>query len=122
VWEDAPVPFVDVPSLPTLEPRTGWRGQFFHSEHMTFVYYAIAAGSSVHVHHHDEEEVWHVLEGELEISLSEVTHRLGPGQAAVVPAGEHHGVRAVVASRVIVVDYPVRASVAGVDTGARDGT
>ena len=115
------MPFVDVPSLPTLEPRTGWRGQFFHSEHMTFVYYAIAAGSSVHVHHHDEEEVWHVLEGELEISLSEVTHRLGPGQAAVVPAGEDHGVRAVLASRVIVVDYPVRASVAGIDAGAPDG-
>ncbi len=112
------MPFVDVPSLPILEPRDGWRGQFFHSEHMTFVYYAIAAGSSVHVHHHDEEEVWHLLEGELEISLSGSPHRLQPGQAAVVPAGEHHGVRAVRASRVIVVDYPVRTSVGGVDTDA----
>lgn len=46
---------------------------------------------------------------------------LMPGQAAVVPAGEHHGVRAVLASRVIVVDYPVRASVGGADTGARGG-
>jgi quercetin dioxygenase-like cupin family protein len=115
------MPFVDVPSLPILEPLAGWRGRFFHSKRMTFVYYAIDAGSSVHVHHHDEEEVWHVLEGELEISLSEVTQRLGPGQAAVVPAGERHGVRAVVASRVIVVDHPVRASVGGVDTGAADG-
>ena len=114
------MPIVDVPSLPIVEPKAGWRGQFFHSEHMTFVHYAIDAGSSVHVHHHEEEEVWHVLEGELEISLSEATHRLGPGQAAVVPAGEHHAVRAVRDSRVIVVDYPVRASVGGIDTGAAD--
>ena len=115
------MPFVDVPSLPTLEPKTGWRGQCFHSEHMTFVYYTIAAGSSVHVHHHDEEEVRHLLEGELEFALSGSTHRLQPGQAAVVPGGEHHGVRALRPSRVIVVDYPVRASVAGIDTGAPDG-
>lgn len=40
------MPFVDVPSLPILEPRAGWRGQFVHSEHMTFVYYAIAADST----------------------------------------------------------------------------
>ena len=112
------MPFVDVPSLPILEPRAGWQGRFFHSEHMTFVYYAIDAGSSVQVHHHDEEEVWHVVEGELEISLSGSTQRLKPGQAAIVPAGAPHGVRAVAASRVIVVDYPVRTSVGGVDTGA----
>jgi quercetin dioxygenase-like cupin family protein len=118
VWEDAAMPFVDVSSLPILEPRAGWRGRFFHSEHMMFVYYAIAADSSVHVHHHDEEEVWHLLDGELEISLSGSTRRLQPGQAAVVPAGEQHGVRALCDSRVIVVDYPVRTSVGGVDTGA----
>jgi quercetin dioxygenase-like cupin family protein len=121
VWKDAPVPVVDVPSLPIREPRDGWRGQFFHTEHMTFAYYAIAADASVHVHHHDQEEVWHLLEGELEISLSGSTHRLGPGQAAVVPAGEPHGVRAVAASRVIVVDHPVRTSVGGIDTSARGG-
>jgi quercetin dioxygenase-like cupin family protein len=114
----APVPLVDVPSLPIREPRAGWQGRFFHSAHMTFVYYAIAAGSAVHVHQHDEEEVWHVLEGELEFSLSGSTNRVGPGQAAVIPAGEPHGVRAIVASRVIVVDHPVRASVGGVETGA----
>lgn len=112
------MPLVDVPSLSVLEPRAGWRGQFFHSEHMTFAYYAIEAGSDVHVHQHDEEEVWHVLEGELELSLSGDAHSVRAGQAVVVPAGVRHGVRAVVASRVIVVDYPVRTSVGGVKTGA----
>src|SRR6516225_2937445 len=114
----APVPLVDVPSLPILEPRAGWHGQFFHSEHMTFAYYAIAAGSAVHLHDHEEEEVWHVLEGELEISLPDGVHRLHPGQAAIVRGGERHGVRAVRASRVIVVDHPVRATVGGIATRA----
>lgn len=40
------------------------------------------------------------------------------GQAAVVPAGERHGVRALDPCRVIVVDYPSRTSVGGLDTGA----
>jgi quercetin dioxygenase-like cupin family protein len=104
-----------------LAPRAGWQGRFFHSEHMTFVYYAIAAGAHVRVQYHDQEEVWHLLEGELEISLSGVTHRPEAGQAAVVPAGEHHSVRALHDSRVIVVDHPVRTSVGGLDTGAPGG-
>jgi mannose-6-phosphate isomerase-like protein (cupin superfamily) len=118
VWEDLSVPVVDVPSLPVVEPRPGWRARFFHSGHMTFAYYEIAADSTVHVHQHHEEEVWHLLEGELEISLSGDTRRLHPGQAVVVAADEHHGVRALRASRAIVVDHPVRASVGGLDTGA----
>jgi quercetin dioxygenase-like cupin family protein len=118
VWEDLRVPVVDVPSLPVVEPRPGWRARFFHSGQMTFAYYEIAADSTVHVHRHEEEEVWHLLDGELEISLSGNTCRLNPGQAVVVPAGEHHGIRALCASRVIVVDHPVRASVGGLDTVA----
>jgi unsaturated pyranuronate lyase len=120
VWEDLRVPVIDVLSLPVVEPRAGWRAQFFHSGHMTFAYYAIAPGSTVHVHHHAEEEVWHLLDGELEISLSGIAHRLHPGQAAFVPASEDHGVRALRASRAIVVDHPVRASVGGLDTGGSD--
>lgn len=34
---------------------------------MTFAYYEIEAGSEVHLHHHPQEEVWHVVEGELEL-------------------------------------------------------
>jgi quercetin dioxygenase-like cupin family protein len=113
------VPFVEVDDLPVLEPRPGWRGQFFHSEHMTFAYYAIAPGADVHSHEHDEEEVWHVLDGELEVSLAGSTRVLRAGQALVVPAGETHAIRALGPCRAIVVDHPVRTSVGGLDTGVQ---
>jgi quercetin dioxygenase-like cupin family protein len=110
------VPFVDVSELPVLEPRPGWRGRFFHSAHMTFAYYVIETGGDVHAHSHDEEEVWHVLEGRLEVSLPEGIRVVGTGEAVVVPGGEMHSVRALDTCRVIVVDHPVRTSVGGVDT------
>jgi quercetin dioxygenase-like cupin family protein len=112
------MPFVDIDGLPVLEPRPGWHGRFFHSANMTFAYYSIASGASVHEHRHDEEEVWHLLDGELEVTLDGTASRVRAGQAVVVPGGEPHVVRAVRPSRVIVVDHPVRTSVGGLDTGA----
>ena len=108
------MPFVDPGSLQEHEPRPGWRARFFHSEHMTFAYYAIAAGADVHEHEHPNEEVWHVVEGALELTLGGERRLVQAGEAAIVPAGERHGVRAVEPARAIVVDHPVRESVAGI--------
>jgi quercetin dioxygenase-like cupin family protein len=108
------VPFVDPSDLPSHEPRPGWSGRFFHSSHMTFAYYDIAAGADVHEHQHPNEEVWHVVDGALEVTLGGVTSVLRAGQAAIVPADEPHSVRALEPARAIVVDYPLRESVAGI--------
>jgi quercetin dioxygenase-like cupin family protein len=114
VVESAAVPFVDPELLEAHEPRPGWTGRFFHSAQMTFAYYAIAAGADVPAHVHPYEEVWHVVEGALEVTVGAETRVLHAGAAAVVPAGERHSVRAVEATRAIVVDHPVRHSVAGI--------
>jgi unsaturated pyranuronate lyase len=107
--------FIDPMDLPIREPRPGFQGRFFHSDHMTFAYYAIAAGSSVHRHHHPNDEVWHVVEGELEVTLGDDVRILHAGQAAVVPPDVEHSALAVTDCRAIVADYPVRDSVGGVD-------
>ena len=65
-----------------------------------------------------EEEVWHVLEGEVEIALDGSPSVVRPGQAVVVPGGDRHEVRALSAARVIVADHPVRTTGGGLDTGA----
>ena len=84
------VPFVDPSSLEAHEPRPGWTGRFFHSAEMTFAHYAIAAGAGVHAHDHPNEEVWHVVEGALEVTVGAETRVLRAGEAAIVPAGERH--------------------------------
>jgi mannose-6-phosphate isomerase-like protein (cupin superfamily) len=112
------VPFVDAARLPAREPLPGWNGRFFHSEHMTFAYYDVDAGAvPIHEHHHPQEEVWHVVEGRLAITIAGQEHELGPGCAAVVPANARHSTRALTAARAIVVDYPVRDRVGGTPTG-----
>jgi quercetin dioxygenase-like cupin family protein len=108
------MPFIDARALPVLELKQGWRGRFFHSEHMTFAYYDLAEGASLHEHAHPNEEVWHVLEGEVSLTLGGETKSVVAGCAAVVPKETPHAVVATKASRVIVVDHPVRHEVGGV--------
>jgi quercetin dioxygenase-like cupin family protein len=110
--------FIDTNDLPVREPRPGFRGRFFHSEHMTFAYYTVTAGSDVHPHRHPNDEVWHVLEGQLEMTIGNEVRLLRPGAAAVVPPDVEHSARAVTDCRAIVADSPVRQSVGGIDISA----
>ena len=107
--------FIDTNQLPVREPRPGFRGRFFHSEHMTFAYYAITAGADVHRHSHPSDEVWHVLEGQLEVALGDKVRVLRAGEAAVVPPNVEHAARAITDCRAIVADSPARDSVGGID-------
>jgi quercetin dioxygenase-like cupin family protein len=103
------MPFIDTNSLPTVERRPGWRGRFFDSPSMTFAYYEFDAGSWIHEHFHPEEEVWQVIEGELEITIGGVTQRAGPGTVGIVLPDIRHSVRAISSGKAIIVDYPLRA-------------
>jgi mannose-6-phosphate isomerase-like protein (cupin superfamily) len=106
--------FIDPNELPQAEPKPGWHGRFFHSDHMTFAYYEIDAGATLHAHSHPNEEVWHIVEGEADLTLGEETKSVGSGQAVVIPAGATHAVAVKKGCRAIVVDHPVRHEVAGV--------
>jgi quercetin dioxygenase-like cupin family protein len=112
------MPIIDTRTLSSREPKPGWHGRFFESAEMTFAYYAIDAGASLHEHSHPNEEVWNVLSGELEITIGADEHRLGPGAAAIVPPNTAHSVRSLTASIVIVVDQGVRTGVGGGERAA----
>jgi len=100
--------FVELSILPVVEPLPGWRGRYFNSASMTFAHYDFDAGSTIHEHSHAQEEVYEVIEGELEININGVTHRLIPGHVGIVPSHALHSVKAITSGRVIVVDHPVR--------------
>ena len=102
------MPIVDTAALPVKERLPGWRARIFHSPSMTFAHYEFDAGATIHEHGHVQEEVWNVVEGELEISVDGVASRVGPGMAAVTPPHARHSVRALTAGRAIVVDCPLR--------------
>jgi len=63
------MPFIDVSSLDVIERLPGWHERYFHSQSMTFAHYDFVRGSSIHEHHHPQEEVYEAIEGELEITI-----------------------------------------------------
>lgn len=108
------MPFVDPADMLHGTPLPGWTGRFFHSEHMTFSHYDIAADAvPLHEHQHPQEEVWHIVDGELAITIDGVEQVLGPGSAATVPPDTNHSARPVRACRAIVTDYPLRLQLPG---------
>jgi quercetin dioxygenase-like cupin family protein len=107
------MPFIDTSTLQTGERLPGWKGRSFNSETMTFAHFSFEAGSKIHEHAHSNEEVWTVIEGELEVSVGADTVVAGPGHVAIVPPNTAHRVKAVTNGKAIVTDCPVRIDASG---------
>jgi len=102
-----PVPFIDTSTL-VIERLPGWYGRYFHSPSMTFAHYDFKRGSSIHEHFHPQEEVYEVIEGELELTIDGVKQVARPGMVGIVPSNVRHSVKALTDGRAIIVDYPLR--------------
>ena len=102
------MPFIDVTTLDVIERLPGWYGRYFHSAEMTFAHYDFKRGASIHEHFHPEEEVYEVIEGELEITVDGVAQIARAGLVAIVPANVRHSVKALTDGRAIIVDHPRR--------------
>src|SRR5271165_7650338 len=102
------MPFVDIGSLRVVERLPGWYGRYFHSSNMTFAHYDFVRGSSIHEHLHPQEEVYEVIEGELEVTIDGVAQIARAGKVAIIPGNVPHSVRALTDGSAIIVDYPRR--------------
>ena len=102
------MPLIEIANLPVVERLPGWRGRFFHSEHMTVAHYDFDRGASIHEHFHPQEEIYHVLDGELELTIEGDLHMAHAGLAVIVPADARHSVCALTDGRVLIVDSPRR--------------
>jgi quercetin dioxygenase-like cupin family protein len=102
------MPFIDTGKLNVVERLPGWRGRYFHSQNMTFAHYEFTRGASIHEHFHPQEEVYEVIEGELELTIEGMTQIAKKGFVAIVPANARHSVKALTDGRAIIVDYPLR--------------
>ena len=102
------MPFIDTSKLDVLHKRPGWRGRVFHSASNTFVWWEFDKDADIHGHSHAQEEVWHIIEGELAMTIAGVSKVCGPGSIALIPPETEHSARALTPGRAIVVDHPVR--------------
>jgi len=102
------MPIVDTSKLKVIERLPGWRGRFFDSANMSFAHYDFDEGSSIHEHYHEQEEVWQLIEGELEITIDGKAVRVGAGDVAIVPPNTLHSVKVLKSGRAYIVDFPLR--------------
>ena len=102
------MPFIDTRTLDVIERLPGWYGRYFHSPSMTFAHYDFIRGSSIHEHLHPQEEVYEVIEGELEVTIDGVAQIARAGIVAIVPGNVPHSVKALTDGKAIIIDYPLR--------------
>jgi quercetin dioxygenase-like cupin family protein len=103
---------IDTSKLDVIERKPGWHGRYFNSPSMTFGHYVFDKGAELHAHSHEQEEVWHVIEGKLEITIAGEMKIAGPGVVGIVPPETLHRVKALTDGKAIVVDYPLRDMIA----------
>jgi quercetin dioxygenase-like cupin family protein len=102
------MPFVDTRKLKVIERLPGWFGRYFDSSSMTVAHYDFTQGATIHEHFHPEEEIYEVIEGELELTIDGEVQIAQPGVVGIVPGNSRHSVRALTNGRVIIVDHPRR--------------
>jgi quercetin dioxygenase-like cupin family protein len=102
------MPFVDTSTLKITERLPGWNGRYFHTANMTVAHYDFKRGASIHEHFHPQEEVYEVIEGELQLTVDGETKIARPGFVAIVPSNARHSVKVLTDGRAIIVDSPSR--------------
>jgi mannose-6-phosphate isomerase-like protein (cupin superfamily) len=108
------MPFVEPSEMLSGTPLPGWSGRFLHSANMTFAHYDIAADAApLHEHQHEQEEVWHIVDGQVALTIAGEERVLTAGCIAVVPPDTPHSVRPMAAARAIIADYPLRPNLPG---------
>jgi quercetin dioxygenase-like cupin family protein len=99
---------VDWSALEPTEIIPGFHGRFAHSANMTFVMWEIDAGARLPEHSHFHEQVVHMLEGNLEVTVDGATRVLHAGSLGIIPANAVHSARALTDCRVMDTFYPLR--------------
>lgn len=86
----------------------GFNGRIIHAERMSLVFWEVEAGAEVPEHHHENEQIMHVLEGTFHLAVNGQGRDYGPGAVVVIPSGNPHSGRAITACRLMDVFSPVR--------------
>jgi quercetin dioxygenase-like cupin family protein len=102
------MPLIQLDSLPVREIFPGLRARLIHSDRVSHSWVTVDEGAAFPEHQHPHEQIVSVLEGELELVVEGVAHRLKPGQVFVIPPDVRHSGRGVTACRVLDAFAPSR--------------
>jgi quercetin dioxygenase-like cupin family protein len=100
--------FISLDKLPLQELIKGGFVGSIQTENLTIAYTDMKAGVEIPLHHHTEEAVDIILEGELEMQVGETTQVLKHGMISSVPSNTQHRARAITGCKVVTIFYPQR--------------
>lgn len=92
--------------LQDIQPRELFPGlhfRFVHGAASTLSFVTIDKGAKLHLHQHPHEQITHVIEGELEMTIGDETVVLTPGSVYVIPGNTPHS--AIALTEVKVIDF-----------------
>ncbi len=100
--------FIDIDSIPVVEPAPGCRLRTPYGQNLMLSYLKMEAGAEIPLHSHPHEQAGILLSGELDLTIGEETQRVQPGSMFLIPPNVEH--KAVAISPVTVMDVfsPIR--------------
>ena len=102
------MPQFQLSSITPKEIAKGYTARFIHTEHMTFSYLDVKAGSTIAEHSHPNEQVCHIFEGTFQLTVNGEEIIFKPGTVITIPPNVKHAGLAITDCKLMDVFYPVR--------------
>jgi|SRR6187402_3896064 len=97
-----------IKNIKPKELAPGITGYYAHGDKSTFGYVELKKGSNVPLHHHINEQITFMLEGQLDMMIGGVACSLTTGMYHIIPSNTPHSAIAITDCKVIDVFSPVR--------------
>ena len=98
----------NIKNIPPKQLAPGISGHYAHGDKVTFGLVELKKGSSVPLHHHMNEQITYMIEGQLDMVIGGEACSLAGGMYHVIPANVPHSAIAITDCKVIDVFGPVR--------------
>ena len=107
---------------PTIEICPGiTRRTVAHGQNMYQMMATLEAGSIMPAHSHPQEQIVHIIEGQMRLIVEGVPHELSTGDSFYLASNVPHGVETLVPTRVLDTFSPPRNDYLAVDEKVRHG-
>ncbi|HEY0678116.1 MAG TPA: cupin domain-containing protein [Chitinophagaceae bacterium] len=102
------MPYINPDGLTAKDIAPGFNARYIHTDNLSVGYISIKKGSVLPKHSHVHEQITHVLEGKLEMTVDGEVKVVEPGVVAVIPSNVEHSAVALEDCWVLDVFWPVR--------------
>jgi quercetin dioxygenase-like cupin family protein len=110
------------PENPTFEICPGIRRRTVaHGKNMYQMVATLAAGSTMPAHSHPQEQIVHILEGQMRLIVDGTPHELSTGDSFYLASNVPHGVDTLLPTRVLDTFSPPRTDYLAIDEKVRHG-